>query len=102
MLLNLNYSVFVYDDIKRYLSCAQLNVTDHPDYHVDWYWKLGPLLLYGMGRALAFVSFYVFVIAWSPDKMKGLTVGLALVVHGAAFYILSFMFPQCSPCALIY
>ena len=23
------YSVFVYDDIKRYLSCTQLNVTDH-------------------------------------------------------------------------
>ena len=86
-------SVFVYDDIQRYLSCTQVNVTDEPDYHVDWYWKLGPFLLLGMGRVLAVVSFYVFVIAQSPDKMKGLAVGLMLAVQGAAFYILSFSDP---------
>ena len=89
------YSVFGYDDVQRYLSCTQLNATvDYPDYHVDWYWKLGPFLLYGTGRALAAVSFYVFVIAQSPDKMKGLAVGLTLAVQGAAFYILSFSNPS--------
>ena len=56
-------SVFVYDDIQRYLSCTPLNATDQPDYHVDWYCKLGPFLLLGTGRALAVVSFYVFLIS---------------------------------------
>ena len=83
----------MYDDIKRYLSCTQLNVTVPPDYNVDWYWKLGPFLLLGTGRTLANVSFYVFVIAQSPDKMKGLAVGLTLAVQGTAFYILSFYDP---------
>ena len=87
------YSVFVYDDIQRYLSCTQLNATVRPDYHVDWYWKLGPFLLYGTGKVLANVSFNVFVIAQSPDKMKGLAVGLMLAVQGAAYCILSFSFP---------
>ena len=85
------YSVFVYDDIQRYLSCTQLNATvhvDHPDYNVDWYWKLGPLLFLGTGQTLAYVSFYVFVIAQSPDKMKGLAVGLILAFQGASYYIL--------------
>ena len=34
-----------------------------------------------------------FVIAQSPDKMKGLTVGFMAVVQGAAFYILTFFLP---------
>ena len=54
------YSVFVYDDIQRYLSCTELNVTVQPDNNVDWYWKLGPFLLLGTGRTLANVSFYMF------------------------------------------
>ena len=33
------------------------------------------------------------VIAQSPDKMKGLAVGLMLAVQGAAYYILSFSVP---------
>ena len=57
---------------------------------MDWYWKLGPYLLLGTGRTLAVVSFDVFVIAQSPDKMKGLAVGLILAVQGGAFYLLSF------------
>ena len=60
---------------------------------MDWYWKLGPYLLLGTGRTLAVVSFDVFVIAQSPDKMKGLAVGLMLAVQGAAYYILSFSVP---------
>ena len=83
-------SVFVYGDIQGYLSCTQLNTTVRADYHVDWYWNLGSFLLYGTGRALANVSFYVFVIAQSPEKMKGLAIGLMLAIQGAAFYILSF------------
>ena len=87
------YSVFIYDDIQRYLSCTQLNVTVHPDYHVDWYWKLGPFLLLGTGQTLAVVLFDVFLIAQSPDKMKGLAVGLMLAIQGTASYILSFSDP---------
>ena len=43
-----------------------------------------------MGRALANVSFYMFVIAQSPAKMKGVAVGLMLAIQGAALYILRF------------
>ena len=42
---------------------------------------------------MAAVPFYVFVIAQSPDKMKGLAVGLMLAVQATAFYILSFSDP---------
>ena len=49
------YCVFVYDDIQIYLFCAPLNVTVWPDDHVVWYWKLGPFLLHGTGKALAYV-----------------------------------------------
>ena len=84
---------FVYDDIQRYLSCTQLNATVRSNHHVDWYWKLGSFLLYGTGRALANVSFYVFLIGQSPDKMKWLAVGSILAVQDAAFYILSFSGP---------
>ena len=87
------YSVFIYDDIQRYLSCTQLNVTVHPDLYVDWYWKLGPFLLLGTGQTLAVVLFDVFLIAQSPDKMKGLAGGLMPAIQGTASYILSFSDP---------
>ena len=46
-----------------------------------------------MGQTLAEVSFYVFVIAQSPDKMEGLAVGSLLSIKGGAFYILNFSNP---------
>ena len=66
------FCIWWYTDI--YPVYTQVNVTDRPDYHVDWYWKLGPFLLLGMGQTLAIVLFDVFVIAQSLDKMKGLAV----------------------------
>ena len=93
------YSVVVYDDIERYLSCIQLNTTVRPDYYVDWYWKLGPYVLFGTGKTLAVVVFYVFIIAQSPDKMKGLSIGLMLAFQAFILYLVDYysllMFTLC-------
>ena len=75
--------VIVSDDAQRYLSCTALapNAT-HPGYQMEWYWKLGPSILYGFGRTIIGVNLYEFVIAQSPDKMKGLVMGIMIAFRG--------------------
>ena len=75
--------VIVSDDVQRYLSCTALapNATDPGD-QMEWYWKLCPTILYGIGRTIAIVILYEFVIAQSPDKMKGLVFGIVLAFRG--------------------
>ena len=41
------------DDVQSYLSCTANTTLAHPpDEYVEWYWKLGPYLLYGVGRTI--------------------------------------------------
>ena len=47
------------------------NAIDPGDY-VKWYWKLSPYVLYSIGKTIIGVLFPEFIIAQSPDKMKGL------------------------------
>ena len=79
--------VIVSDDIQRYSSCTALadNATNPGD-RIEWYWKLGPAILYGIGNTIAAVLVYEIIIAQSPDKMKGLVIGIALSFRG--FFIL--------------
>ena len=67
--------VIVSDDVQRYLSCIALapNATNPGD-HMEWYWKLNPSILYGIGRTIITVLLFEFSIAQSPDKMKGLVI----------------------------
>ena len=67
--------------MQSYLSCAT-NTSAHPDYYVEWYWKLGPYLLYGVGKTITTVLMYELIIAQSPDKMKGFVLGVTLAGHG--------------------
>ena len=90
--------VIVSDDVQRYLSCTALtdNATNPGD-HVVWYWKLGPTILYGIGRTITAVLLYEFIIAQSPDKMKGLVVGIALSFQGFVM-VISIGFRQFTLC----
>ena len=94
------YGVIVSDDIQRYLSCTALNMTTHPpDSHVEWYWKLGPFLLYRIGFTISTFLILEFIVAQSPDKMKGLVFGLQLafdsIVNSAYFFRVKVKFTLC-------
>ena len=55
--------------IQRYLSCTGLadNATNPGD-RIEWYWKLGPAILYGIGNTIAAVLVYEIIIAQSPTR----------------------------------
>ena len=80
--------VIVSDDVQRYLSCTALapNATNPGDY-VEWYWKLGPAILGGIGKIIIIVLLFEFIIAQSPDKMKGLIIGIKIALHGFVSFI---------------
>ena len=82
------YGVIVSDDVQRYLSCTALaaNATN-PGNNAEWYWKLGPYILYGIGRTLSSVLLSEFIIAQSPDKMKGFAIGVMFACRGIIFLI---------------
>ena len=70
-------------DPQRYLSCVSLDqvnasVQQIPGDNVQWYWKL-VLILYGVGQATVHMVLHEFIIAQSPDKMKGFVIGLHLL-----------------------
>ena len=78
------------DDVQRYLSCTANTTLAHPpDYYVEWYWKLGPYLLYGVGHTIITVLLYEFIIAQSPDKIKGFVFGIMLVSRDITAFIAS-------------
>ena len=78
--------VVVSDDMQRYLSCTRKapNTTEWLDSHVEWYWKLGPIVVFGIGRAIAGVLILELIIAQSPEKMKGFVFGIMLACSSFA------------------
>ena len=86
------YGVITFIDTQRYISCSALKASaTRPDNFVRWYWKLVPFLLYEVGYTFTFVLLYEFVIAQSPDKMKGLVFGLFLAFGGSIGCAMSYM-----------
>ena len=75
--------VIVSDDVQRYLSCTVLapNATNPGDY-LELYWKLSPYILYGIGDTVVNVLLLELIIAQSPDKMKGLVMGIVIGFGG--------------------
>ena len=88
--------VIVSDDVQRYLSCTAVadNATNPGDY-AEWYWKLDPFILYGIGRTIAGVLLFELIVAQSPDKMKGLVIGITIAFYGFVTFICR-EFPQLS------
>ena len=67
----------------RYLTCQQINGTEYnPDNFVEWYWKLSAQIIYSIGSTISGVLFLEFAFAQSPDKMKGLVMGLVVAFQG--------------------
>ena len=91
--------VIVSDDVQRYLSCTVLtdNAIDPGDY-VKWYWKLSPYVLYSIGKTIIGVLFPEFIIAQSPDKMKGLVIGLMVAFCGFVILVGTIEFLQFTLC----
>ena len=81
----------VSDDTQKYLSCRNTSVVYLDDYF-NWYWSLGPYLIYGFGRTLVTVLPNVFIIAQSPDKMKGLVFGISISFNGVSEYFVKQMY----------
>ena len=75
-------------EMHRYLSCSSVNTTEL-DHIVPWYWKICPLLLYSTGKTIVSVLVLEFIIAQSPDKMKGFVLGILLAFHGIVYLILA-------------
>ena len=80
------YGAVVSDDAQRYLSCLT-PTGGNPSDNVEWYWKLVPYILFGIGRTVAGVLLSEFIIAQSPDKMKGFVIGISLTCRGFDFLI---------------
>ena len=91
--------VIVSDDVERYLSCTALapNATNPGDY-AEWYWKLGPTILYGIGNTILCVLLYEIIIAQSPDKMKGLVFGIMVAFRGFIIVPINIVFVQFTLC----
>ena len=81
------YGVMLSNDVQRYLSCQALNTSIRPDSYVNWYWKIGPFLLGGIGKTIAYVLYLEFIIAQSPDKMKGFAIGVMLASRSTVLLI---------------
>ena len=79
------YGVIDSDDIQKYLYCIASvpNATNQ----VEWYLELGSWTLYGIGSTIAAVLFLEFIIAQSPDKMKGFVMGIVVFSHAVSSLI---------------
>ena len=86
------YGVIVSDGTQRYLLCTELadNATT-PDMFTKWYCKLGPCILYSVGYNMTYFLLLEFLIAQSPDKMKGFVFGTMLGFSGVLSFPMSFM-----------
>ena len=90
--------IIVSDDVQRYLSCTVLavNATNPGDY-MEWYWKLDPIILYGIFHTMLGVLLFELIIAQSPEKMKGFVFGTSIAFNGFA-NLLNIVFLQFTLC----
>ena len=65
---------------QGYISCST-NVTSLAavEDNIMWYWKVGLLILFGVGHTMAKILLIEFIIAQSPYRMKGLTIGIYIL-----------------------
>ena len=84
--------VTVTDNVQQYLTCV-VNATAHPDHSVMWYFEIGQYILMGIARTIYMASLNVFIIAQSPEKMKGLVLGLSFAFLDTNKYISTIIIP---------
>ena len=85
------YEIVNSNSSQSYLSCVETNVTSsQSDIDVVFVCKLVSVLVYGVGEILSTVLLNEFIIAQSPDKMKGFFIGIMIVCQYISFFGLSF------------
>ena len=70
-------SVYDWNDVQRYISCTRIqdNTTKTPGDNIELYWKITPFIFFGVGKTMSQVLILEWIIAQSPDKMKGFVIG---------------------------
>ena len=80
------------DSVQQYLTYV-VNATAHPDHSVVWYFEIGQYILMGIARTIYMASLNVFIIAQSPEKMKGVVLGLLFAFLDTNKYISTIIIP---------
>ena len=89
--------VFISDNI----SCTA--IVDNPGQYLEWYWKFPLFIVYCTGKTIISVLLFEFVIAQSPDKMKGFVFGITITTRGLVFFIFfKFIYNQLTLCCLLF
>ena len=89
--------VFISDNV----SCTA--IIDNPGQYLEWYWKLPLFIVYCTGKTIISVLLFEFVIAQSPDKMKGFVFGITITTRGLVFFIFfKFIYNQLTLCCLLF
>ena len=74
------YQLIVSEDTV--LSCGVIVTAIWPVSYVEWYWRLCPHFVWGIGKTIAYIVILEFIIAQSPDKVKRLVYGILLGCRG--------------------
>ena len=56
------YGIIV-SDVQRYLSCTALTPNATNSDNLEWYWKLGPCILYGIGKTISAADLLFFLLS---------------------------------------
>ena len=87
--------------VSENVSCTA--IIDNPGKYLEWYWKLPLFIVCGIGKTIIGVLLYEFVIAQSPDKMKGFVFGITITTRGLVFFIFfKFIYNQPTLCCLLF
>ena len=87
--------------VSENVSCTA--IVDNPGNHLEWYWKFPLFIVYGIGKTIIGVLLFEFVIAQSPDKMKGFVFGITITTRGLVFFIyFKFIRHQLTLCCLLF
>ena len=87
--------------VSENVSCTA--IVDNPGKYLEWYWKLPLFIVYCIGTTIIGVLLFEFVIAQSPDKMKGFVFGIMITTRGLVFFIyFKFIYNQLTLCCLLF
>ena len=91
LLLFLSLLVQISLDIVIHIESEELQQCVYKNYTlvlpINYHWVILQMVLYAIGSVIMLVSLLVFVVAQTPEKMKGLTIGLYYTSIGIGFLI---------------
>ena len=77
------YQLVISDDsVYKYLSCGVIITAIWPVKYAEWYWRLCPSFVWGIGKTIAYIILLEYVVAHSPEKRKGLVFVILLGCRG--------------------